>query len=103
MAPKDYDPRRSSVAVGDDDGGKKRGIIPLVLGLLALLLIAIVIGLVSCGGDDDDDDEGTTSAPADAEHHELDAQHAVDLHPDDRHAADRLRHPQGCLSVAPRT
>ena len=60
MAPKNYDPRRSSVAVGDDDGGKKRGIIPLVLGLLALLLIAIVIGLVSCGGDDEED---TASAP----------------------------------------
>jgi len=60
MASKNYDPRRSSVAVGDDDGGKKRGIIPLVLGLLALLLIAIVIGLVSCGGDDEED---TASAP----------------------------------------
>lgn len=61
MAPKNYDPRRSSVAVGDDDGGKKsRGFLPLVLGLLALLVIAIVIGFVSCSGDDG---KKTASAP----------------------------------------
>ncbi len=54
MADKDYDPRRSSVAVEDDDYGKKSGgFLPLVLGLLALLAIAIVIGFVSCSGGDD--------------------------------------------------
>lgn len=63
IASQDYDPRRSSVAVGDDDGGKKGGgFLPLVLGLLALLAIAIVIGFVSCSGDDDDKKK-TATAP----------------------------------------
>ncbi len=63
MANKDYDPRRSSVAVGDDDGGKKSGgFLPLVLGLLALLAIAIIIGFVSCSGDDDKKKTATTPA-----------------------------------------
>ena len=65
---RDYDPKRSSVSVGEDKG--KRGLLPIILGLLALIILLVVIGLVSCGGDDDDggDDAAapTTSAPTTA-------------------------------------
>ncbi len=59
---KNYDPRRSSIAVGGEDGKKKRGLLPLLLGLLALIALLIIIGLVSCNGDDDK--SASTSAPA---------------------------------------
>lgn len=55
------DPRRSSIAVGGDEH-KKRGLLPLLLGLLALAILAIIIGLVSCGGDDDK--TASTSTPS---------------------------------------
>ncbi len=57
-----YDPKMSSVKVGGEK--KKRGLLPLILGLLLLLiLIALIVGLVSCGDDDDSDSASTPSTP----------------------------------------
>lgn len=56
-----YNPKKSSVAVGEE---KKRGLLPLILGLLLLLILAaVIIGLVSCG-DDEDKSASTTPAPS---------------------------------------
>lgn len=59
MADKNYDPRRSSVAVGgDDDGAKKKRLLALLLGLLAL--IALIALIASCSGDDDKKTKSST-------------------------------------------